>query len=94
MYALEGEEESDNSEFALMNEDVCGIDGLLNATTQRDVEGQINGPSHGQDVAKFREAVDESTPIADDLSPLTVTANTPIFSLRADGKVTVRKEKV
>ena len=44
MKALDGEEEADNSEFTLMTKDVGSIDGLLNATTQRDVQGQIKGP--------------------------------------------------
>ena len=53
------------------------------------MQAQIDGAVHvGQDFARFREDVDESTRIAGDLSQLTETANAPLFGVEAGVKVT------
>ena len=81
--------EADRFESPLPNKDERRIDVLLNVTTQRNVQGQINeAVSVGQDITKCREALNESMHVAGDLSLLIGAENAPTFGVDVDGNVT------
>ena len=86
--ALKGTETA-NYEFPLYTKKRDRRDVLLNATTRRDVQGNIIGViGVGQDITERKKAEVESARIAQELINLIDTANAPIFGIDKDGKVT------
>merc|ERR1719440_363223 len=61
--------ESANYEFPLFTKDKRRRDLLLNATTRRGADGEITGViGVGQDITKMKEAMEESSRVASDLT--------------------------
>ena len=61
---------------------------LLNATTRRNVAGDIVGVvGVGQDITEMNRGKQELSRVANDLTRLIDTANAPIFGIDADGLV-------
>jgi len=86
--------EATNFEFPLVTKDGKRIDILLNATTRRDAQGMVKGVvGVGQDITNLRQAMNETTLIADDLTRLIDTANAPIFGIDTGGRVTEWNQK-
>ncbi|TLZ43445.1 MAG: PAS domain S-box protein, partial [Methanobacteriota archaeon] len=86
--ALKGNETA-NYEFPLYTKNGDRRDVLLNATTRRDVQGNIIGViGVGQDITDRKKAEVESSRIAQELTNLIDTANAPIFGIDRDGRVT------
>jgi PAS domain S-box-containing protein len=86
--------ETANFEFPLVTKSGAHIDILLNATTRTDAHGNINGVvGVGQDITILRQAMNETTRVADDLTRLIDTANAPIFGVDRDGRVTEWNQK-
>jgi len=61
---------------------------LLNATTRRDVSGNVVGViGVGQDITERKQAEQEKTRVAQELQTFIDTANAPIFGIDAKGRV-------
>jgi len=81
--------ETANFEFPLYTKSRDRREVLLNATTRRDVRGNIIGViGVGQDITERKTAEVESARIAQELTNLIDTANAPIFGIDKDGRVT------
>ena len=86
--ALRGEETA-NFEFPLYTKKGSRLDVLLNASTRRDLEGNIIGViGVGQDITSENLARKESERTSSELTQLIDTANAPIFGIDAEGRVT------
>ena len=80
--ALQGTETS-NFEFPLLTKNGGRVQVLLNATSRRDVDGNVVGMvGIGQDITERISQEQEYVRLID-------TANAPIFGVDTDGKVTV-----
>ncbi len=85
--ALRGNETA-NYDLPLYTKQGKRVEILLNATTQRDVEGCITGViGVGQDITEAKIAQAESKQTADELTQLVDTANAPIFGIDSNGLV-------
>ena len=86
--ALQGREAA-NFEFPLYTkEDQRRVDVLLNATTRRDVSGNVVGVlGVGQDITERKQVEMEKTRVAQELQTFIDTANAPIFGIDANGLV-------
>ncbi|MCX2978696.1 PAS domain S-box protein [Candidatus Marimicrobium litorale] len=85
--ALRGQETA-NYEFPLYTTGGQRVDVLLNATTRRDVDGNIIGViGVGQDITEAKLAQAESVRVADELTQFVDTANAPIFGIDSKGLV-------
>jgi len=85
--ALQGREAA-NFEFPLYTKDKRRVDVLLNATTRRDVSGNVVGMlGVGQDITERKTAEAEQTRVAQELQTCMNTANAPIFGIDAFGLV-------
>jgi PAS domain S-box-containing protein len=85
--ALHGRETA-NFEFPLYTKDQRRVDVLLNATTRRDVSGNVVGVlGVGQDITERKQIEVEKTRVAQELQTFIDTANAPIFGIDADGLV-------
>jgi PAS domain S-box-containing protein len=85
--ALQGREAA-NFEFPLFTKSQKRVEVLLNATTRRDVSGNIVGViGVGQDVTERKQAELEMTRVAKELQTFIDTANAPIFGIDAHGLV-------
>ena len=85
--ALQGRETA-NFEFPLYTKDQRRVDVLLNATTRRDVSGNVVGVlGVGQDITERKQVEVEKTRVAQELQTFIDTANAPIFGIDADGLV-------
>ncbi|HXF49457.1 MAG TPA: PAS domain-containing protein, partial [Verrucomicrobiae bacterium] len=86
--ALKGHETA-NYEFPLYTKERERREVLLNATTRRDMQGNIIGViGVGQDITERKKAEVESARIAQELTNLIDTANAPIFGIDREGRVT------
>ena len=85
--ALQGRETA-NFEFPLYTKDQRRVEVLLNATTRRDVSGNVVGVlGVGQDITERKQVEVEKTRVAQELQTFIDTANAPIFGIDADGLV-------
>ena len=85
--ALQGRETA-NFEFPLYTKDQRRVDVLLNATTRRDVSGNVVGVlGVGQDITERKQVEMEKTRVAKELQTFIDTANAPIFGIDANGLV-------
>ena len=85
--ALQGSEAA-NFEFPLFTKDQKRVEVLLNATTRRDVSGNVVGViGVGQDVTERKLAELEMTRVAKELQTFIDTANAPIFGIDSSGLV-------
>ena len=85
--ALQGRETA-NFEFPLYTKDQCRVEVLLNATTRRDVSGNVVGViGVGQDITERKQVEMEKTRVAQELQTFIDTANAPIFGIDANGLV-------
>jgi PAS domain S-box-containing protein len=85
--ALAGQETA-NFEFPLFTKDQKRVEVLLNATTRRDVSGNVVGViGVGQDITERKQAEQEKTRVAKELQTFIDTANAPIFGIDAQGRV-------
>jgi PAS domain S-box-containing protein len=85
--ALKGKEAA-NFEFPLFTKDQKRVEVLLNATTRRDVSGNVVGViGVGQDVTERKQAELEMTRVAKELQTFIDTANAPIFGIDSSGLV-------
>jgi PAS domain S-box-containing protein len=85
--ALHGRETA-NFEFPLYTKDQRRVEVLLNATTRRDVSGNVVGVlGVGQDITERKQVEVEKTRVAQELQSFIDTANAPIFGIDADGLV-------
>jgi PAS domain-containing protein len=85
--ALQGRETA-NFEFPLYTKDQQRVDVLLNATTRRDVSGNVVGVlGVGQDITERKQVEMEKTRVAQELQTFINTANAPIFGIDANGLV-------
>jgi PAS domain S-box-containing protein len=85
--ALQGRETA-NFEFPLYTKDQRRVEVLLNATTRRDVSGNVVGMiGVGQDITERKQVEMEKTRVAQELQTFIDTANAPIFGIDADGLV-------
>ena len=85
--ALQGREAA-NFEFPLYTKDQRRVDVLLNATTRRDVSGNLVGVlGVGQDITERKQVEMEKTRVAKELQTFIDTANAPIFGIDASGLV-------
>ena len=85
--ALKGQETA-NFEFPLFTADKRRVEVLLNATTRRDVSGNVVGMiGVGQDITERKQVEMEKTRVAQELQTFIDTANAPIFGIDADGLV-------
>jgi PAS domain-containing protein len=85
--ALQGREAA-NFEFPLYTKDQRRVDVLLNATTRRDVSGNLVGVlGVGQDITERKQVEMEKTRVAKELQTFIDTANAPIFGIDANGLV-------
>jgi len=85
--ALQGREKT-NFEFPLYTKDKRRVDVLLNATTRRDVSGNVVGMlGVGQDITERKTAEAEQSRVAQELQTFIDTANAPIFGIDAFGLV-------
>jgi signal transduction histidine kinase len=74
--------EAANFEFPLFTKDQKRVEVLLNATTRRDVSGNVVGViGVGQDVTERKQAELEMTRVATELQTFIDTANAPIFGI-------------
>ena len=81
--------ETANFEFPLYTRRKDRRDVLLNATTRRDVQGNIIGViGVGQDITERKKAEVESARIAQELANFIDTVNAPIFGIDKNGRVT------
>ncbi|MFT4888143.1 MAG: PAS domain S-box-containing protein, partial [Pseudohongiellaceae bacterium] len=86
--ALRGEDTA-NFEFPLYTKDGSRLDVLLNASTRRDLEGNIIGViGVGQNITAEKLARKESERSSGELTQLIDRANAPIFGVDAAGRVT------
>jgi PAS domain S-box-containing protein len=91
--ALRGVETA-NFEFPLLTKAGARVEVLLNATSRRDATGDIVGMvGIGQDITGRKEAEEQLTRVANDLTQLIDTANAPIFGIDADGNVNEWNQK-
>jgi PAS domain S-box-containing protein len=91
--ALLGEEAA-NFEFPLITKGGTRVEVLLNATSRRDVSGQITGVvGIGQDITGRKETEAQLTLVANDLTQLIDTANAPIFGIDVKGNVNEWNQK-
>ena len=85
--ALQGREAA-NFEFPLYTKDQQRVEVLLNATTRRDVSGNVVGVlGVGQDITERKQVEVEKTRVAQELQTFIDTANAPIFGIDANGLV-------
>jgi PAS domain-containing protein len=85
--ALQGRETA-NFEFPLYTQDQRRVEVLLNATTRRDVSGNVVGViGVGQDITERKQVEIEKTRVAQELQTFIDTANAPIFGIDANGLV-------
>ena len=85
--ALQGSETA-NFEFPLYTRDQWRVEVLLNATTRRDVSGNVVGVlGVGQDITERKQVEIEKTRVAQELQTFIDTANAPIFCIDAHGLV-------
>ncbi len=85
--ALHGHETA-NFEFPLYTKDKRRVEVLLNATTRRDVTGNVVGVlGVGQDITERKQVEVEKTRVAQELQTFIDTANAPIFGIDANGLV-------
>jgi PAS domain S-box-containing protein len=85
--ALRGREAA-NFEFPLYTKDQRRVEVLLNATTRRDVSGNVVGViGVGQDITERKQVEMEKTRVAQELQTFIDTANAPIFGIDANGLV-------
>jgi PAS domain-containing protein len=85
--ALTGRETA-NFEFPLYTKDRQRVEVLLNATTRRDVSGDVVGMiGVGQDITERKQVEVEKTRVAQELQTFIDTANAPIFGIDAQGLV-------
>ena len=85
--ALKGQETA-NFEFPLFTADKRRVEVLLNATTRRDVSGNVVGVlGVGQDITERKQVEEEKTRVAQELQTFIDTANAPIFGIDANGLV-------
>ena len=85
--ALQGQETA-NFEFPLYTKDQRRVEVLLNATTRRDVSGNVVGVlGVGQDITERKQVEVEKTRVARELQTFIDTANAPIFGIDANGLV-------
>jgi PAS domain-containing protein len=85
--ALQGREAA-NFEFPLYTKDQRRVEVLLNATTRRDVSGNVVGViGVGQDITERKQVEMEKTRVAKELQTFIDTANAPIFGIDANGLV-------
>ena len=85
--ALQGRETA-NFEFPLYTKDQRRVEVLLNATTRRDVSGNVVGVlGVGQDITERKQVEVEKTRVAQELQTFIDTANAPIFGIDANGLV-------
>ena len=85
--ALQGRETA-YFEFPLYTKDQCRVEVLLNATTRRDVSGNVVGViGVGQDITERKQVEVEKTRVAQELQTFIDTANAPIFGIDASGLV-------
>ena len=85
--ALQGREAA-NFEFPLYTKDQRRVEVLLNATTRRDVAGNVVGVlGVGQDITERKQVEVEKTRVAQELQTFIDTANAPIFGIDAHGLV-------
>ncbi len=85
--ALQGRETA-NFEFPLYTKDQRRVEVLLNATTRRDVSGNVVGVlGVGQDITERKQVEMEKTRVAKELQTFIDTANAPIFGIDANGLV-------
>jgi PAS domain-containing protein len=80
--------ETANFEFPLYTKDQQRVEVLLNATTRRDVSGNVVGMiGVGQDITERKQVEVEKTRVAQELQTFIDTANAPIFGIDANGLV-------
>jgi PAS domain S-box-containing protein len=85
--ALRGREAA-NFEFPLYTKAKARVDVLLNATTRRDVAGNVVGVlGVGQDITERKQAEEEKARVAQELQIFIDTANAPIFGIDDMGRV-------
>jgi PAS domain S-box-containing protein len=85
--ALKGKETA-NFEFPLFTADKRRVEVLLNATTRRDVSGNVVGVlGVGQDITERKQVEEEKTRVGQELQTFIDTANAPIFGIDANGLV-------
>ena len=85
--ALKGTE-AQNFEFPLFTKSGERLEVLLNATTRRNVDGEIYGViGVGQDITERKKAEVELESIAKELRLFIETANAPIFGIDVDGNI-------
>ncbi len=85
--ALQGSETA-NFEFPLYTKDQRRVEVLLNATTRRDVNGNVLGVlGVGQDITERKQVEMEKSRVAKELQTFIDTANAPIFGINAHGQV-------
>jgi PAS domain S-box-containing protein len=85
--ALKGDETS-NYEFPLYSKDGNRLEIMLNATSRRDMDGNIIGViGIGQDMTEMKSAQAKQERTAIELTQLIDTANAPIFGIDIQGKV-------
>ncbi|XRB24516.1 histidine kinase [Pseudoscourfieldia marina] len=86
--------ESANFEFPLFTKSGERVEVLLNATSRRDVEGNIIGViGVGQDITQSKQAADKQESIAKELRQFVETANAPIFGIDVHGNVNEWNDK-
>jgi PAS domain S-box-containing protein len=91
--ALKGVETA-NFEFPLQTKSGDRVEVLLNATSRRDAEGAIIGVvGIGQDITGRKQAEEQLTRVANELTALIDTANAPIFGIDANGLVNEWNQK-
>merc|ERR1740117_68294 len=77
-----------NFEFPLFTKDGRRVEILLNASSRRDVSGNVVGVvGVGHDITSIKEAEKERDLVAKDLEMLIDRANAPIFGIDKDGAV-------
>ena len=86
--------ETANFEFPLYTKKGYRVEVLLNATTRRDMNGNVSGVvGVGQDITERKAAEKESETVANDLTKLIDTANAPIFGIDTNGFVNEWNQK-
>ena len=89
-----GGKETANFEFPLYTKTGDRVEVLLNATTRRDMNGNVTGVvGVGQDITERKTAEKQSETIANDLTKLIDTANAPIFGIDTEGCVNEWNQK-